>query len=135
MFSHWSGPEFNQLIPWHMDLRRRLEPLGIERIIWQVFTGNLPRHFDGDGIAENGCHLRYVAILEDPTAETVSQHRDDLEKIVRLPSQVGRAYLLNTNHWHWVNNQALRVTLRMRVKLPFEEALDWWNTQDTVYLE
>lgn len=132
MFAHWSGPELDRLIPWQADLCRKLEPLGVEGIIWQVFTGDLPRHFDGQGDAKNGCHLLYVAVLDDPTAETVSQSRDNLDHVIRLPSKIGTAYLLDTNQWHWVNNQALRVTLRMHVKLPFDQALAWWGSQDTI---
>ena len=137
MYAHWSGPEFEQLIPWHQDLIDFLAPLQPDRVKLQIFTGRLPRHIDGGGPTRRNtheCNLLHVVDCQDPAAATYSQSIDDKSNVINTVSQPNLSFLLDTSQWHWVRNQGLRITLRLSLAVSYEQAASWWHKQPALEL-
>jgi hypothetical protein len=137
MFAHWSGPDFERLIPWHDNLLDFLKPLNPDRVKLQIFTGRLPRHIDGGGPDRrnpNECNILHVIDCQDPTAATFSQSITDKKDVRSIQSQPGLSFLLDTSQWHWVRNIGLRITLRLSLSVSYEEAKAWWDQQQPLQL-
>lgn len=119
----FSGNAVNQTMPWIKDLLERMQELQPDDGAISFLNGSAAGHID---LSTTPSALNYIFYSTDPDAHTWLNNGVDVET---HSSNVGTAWIIDTQKEHGVANNGVRYSLSIHFKADYQTVKAWFDKQ------